>query len=362
MSGPRHYVPILKGKPAEFGALQNLDSDIREGLTPLVDLMPIPWDYDNDGPQKTLDEHIKDVGSKVATCWGTDRLAFVDVSLLADSGPTSEGSHPLTEVFKQGRAAGAKLVPVTGLSRDGSYQEAVKAAAVEDGRGICIRLTIEDFKSAEETKRSLDDLMGIVGTSPSQTDMVVDLGDIQPGQVNTSMLAALTVLKNLPFLSAWRSLTLAGTSFPKNLSGVKAGMSTIPRHEWALWQKVLLQSGVLPRVPSFGDYGVSSQEFVEMDPRIMDPSANIRYTIDSQWLIPKGGSLRKSVEGFAQYRDLSRELVRRPEFCGAAFSWGDRFISECAAGKAGTGNATTWRQVGTSHHLTFVVRQIASLP
>ena len=46
---------------------------------------------------------------------------------------------------------------------------------------------------------------------------------------------------------------------------------------------------------------------------------------------------------------------------GPEFSEGDRYISECAGGSAGTGNLTTWRKVGTNHHLEKVVRDISSL-
>ncbi|MEI7881504.1 MAG: hypothetical protein WCI95_11585 [bacterium] len=36
---------------------------------------------------------------------------------------------------------------------------------------------------------------------------------------------------------------------------------------------------------------------------------------------------------------------------GPKFSQGDKYIYDCATGTAGTGNLTTWRKVGTNHHL-----------
>jgi hypothetical protein len=83
-------------------------------------------------------------------------------------------------------------------------------------------------------------------------------------------------------------------------------------------------------------------------------SASIRYTTRDAWLILKGRNVRQY--GFDQYRELSRELVQRPEYNAAQYSWGDGFIKECADGRSGTGNATTWRKVGTNHHLTLVSR------
>lgn len=60
-------------------------------------------------------------------------------------------------------------------------------------------------------------------------------------------------------------------------------------------------------------------------------------------------------------RDLCRNLAERSEFAGAAFSWADDYIAKCAQHKVGPGNATTWRKVGTNHHLTLVSRQLSSV-
>ena len=66
-------------------------------------------------------------------------------------------------------------------------------------------------------------------------------------------------------------------------------------------------------------------------------------------------------EGAEQYRELCRVLVEQPEFAGADFTWGDRQISECAAGLGEPGSQTKWRGAGTSHHLRQVVEQISRL-
>ena len=48
-------------------------------------------------------------------------------------------------------------------------------------------------------------------------------------------------------------------------------------------------------------------------------------------------------------------------FCGADFSAGDEYIEGCAAGTMSTGSLTTWRWVGTNHHIEKVARDVASL-
>ncbi len=90
----------------------------------------------------------------------------------------------------------------------------------------------------------------------------------------------------------------------------------------------------------------------------MRPSASVRYTHDTYWLVPKGRNLREY--GFDQFHGVCRALVQRVEYAGPQFSWGDQYIDDCAAERVGPGNLTTWRKVGTSHHLAFVVRQLAT--
>lgn len=52
------YVPVLKGKDGEFGALEVADGTTRSGLLPLIDVPPVPWDSEKEKPRRTLDQHL----------------------------------------------------------------------------------------------------------------------------------------------------------------------------------------------------------------------------------------------------------------------------------------------------------------
>ena len=77
----RHYVPILKGREVEYGALQILQD--RTGLMPPSKVPPIPWDYEEERPAKTIDKHLEKVAQKiqrrrgvlVAPTWGSSSRA-----------------------------------------------------------------------------------------------------------------------------------------------------------------------------------------------------------------------------------------------------------------------------------------------
>jgi len=164
----------------------------------------------------------------------------------------------------------------------------------------------------------------------------------------------------LPYLGDWRSFTLAATALPENLAGYQPGINRRERTEWLAWIEFLQNPGGVERLPSFGDYGINNPTLNEVDPRLIRMSANLRYTAVTEWLLCKGRNVRNY--GFDQFNGLCQDLVQLPEYAGTAFSWGDTYIDRCARGVDGPGNATTWRKVGTSHHVALVNDQIANQP
>src|SRR5947207_11870660 len=71
-----HYVPILKGKEGEYQALSELTPTIKSKLTPLIEPIPIPYDFANEIPAKTVDEHLENFVSKIVLNWGLDPIFF----------------------------------------------------------------------------------------------------------------------------------------------------------------------------------------------------------------------------------------------------------------------------------------------
>jgi hypothetical protein len=356
-----HYVPILKGKAGEYQAIRDLDPGVKDRLTPLVEVPSIPWDYENDRPGKTVDEHVANVPGNIEKHWGVERTMFVDLLWIPSSEAMATGSHPLSYVFNEARTKGLQLIPVTGLSRDTLYQDAVRETVARDRRGVCIRLESSDFEELLDIDTTLEGFLNSLGVIPGDTDLIVDFKEISAGQASPLTIAIISIMRSLSDVGTWRSITLAASGFPMNLSNFDASSVTaVPRAEWSIWQSLALRRTKLPRLPTFGDYVISHPDMVEIDPRLMRMSAQLRYTTEADWLIFKGRNVRDY--GYEQFNDICRIVAARPEFSGEGFSWADAFIANCGAGYGGPGNATTWRRVGTNHHLTLVTRQIANFP
>ncbi len=359
MFGPDHYVPILKGREGEYGALGTLAPHTRRALTPLIEIPPIPWDYEQQRPAKTIDQHLKKVGQKIDQGWGPSGRLFVDLRWIPETDRMIDGTYPLTHVFQALRLRHVEAVPVVGLLHDDEHLQACRAIVAVDDRGVCLRVQREDFTEFGNISGTIENLLGRVGASPQNSDLLLDLGALTPDNRSLGVEAVIRLANQLPLLRDWRTFTVAATSFPQNLIGLPpSDFSLIPRQEWALWTSLARRADQIVRFPTFGDYAISHPEPAEVDPRVMRPSASVRYTCDAGWLIPKARNLRD--HGYKQFHQVSRALVQREEYAGRQFSWGDRYIDDCAVERVPTGNLTTWRKVGTSHHLAFSLYQLAN--
>jgi len=359
MAEHNHYVPILKGRQGEYTALAALSDSSRAGLTPLIEVPPIPWDFENEAPAKSIDDHLDPVAGNVTRHWGTDRGVFVDLGWIAEDS-TSDGAHPLAKVFTGLRELGAAAIPAMGLSCSADYLSSVRDVISEDGRGVLLRLEVEDLRSLPALGRELGQIRSFLGIDADQIDLLLDFKDFDAGQAPAIEMAASMSLAALPEPDAWRSLALAGGSFPLNLSGFQ-GEARVTRADWDVWRSLAINRGdELPRKPAFSDYAVQHPEPEEVDPRLMRMSAAARYATPTEWLIIKKKNVRD--HGFEQFHEIAADLISRAEYRGAEFSAADKAIEGCATKATGPGNATTWRRIATNHHLATVLDQIANLP
>jgi len=339
-----------------------LSAGTKDKITPLIEVPEMGWDFENKVEAKTLDKHLAPFAERVHKKWGNGPC-FVDLQLLKAEARLSEGTHPVDFVFDELRHYRCASVPVTGPERDGDYQQAVRRAASQDRRGVCLRLRLEQAaKDDDDVQRRVDGLLGSLAVQPDNTDFVLDLRapkNFDPLAGFSRLLQS--IIARIPYLAEWRTFTMIGTSFPSTMGALDRGPQEIVRREWLLYKHLAGALGkARRRLPTFGDYTITHPAVVLLDMRKVRPAASLRYTVDDAWYIIKGRNVRDY--GFEQYQDLCRVLISSGSFAGRMFSKGDAYIEDRANGKTkGPGNLMTWRQVGTNHHIVKVVEDIANL-
>lgn len=351
-----HYVPILKGKKGEFDALAVLPAADKPRVTPVVEIFTVPWDWGTDTPAKSLDDHLASGIDQIAGGWGPEQPLWLD-TLWLEPDAVAEGKPALERLFDLCRDRLIAL-PVGGPGRPASHTQSVTAVQEVDGRGVVLRLDPEDLGDPAALTSSVADWLQVVGVAPGEVDLLVDFSAITPALAASVQLAATAVLPTLPDIHAWRSLTLASGCFPPDLSNIRSqSVERLPRCDWTLWRAV--SGRTLPRVPAYADYAINHPELSDPDPRTIRPSATIRYAADDCWVVVKERWAQRY--GYDQFNSASATLMAQSEWRGDTHCTGCGFIAACAAGGP-TGNLTTWRKVGTVHHLRQTVEQLATLP
>lgn len=351
------YVPVLKWRQGEYQALMRLDEAHRRHVVPLIEVTPPEWDFEEGKAKKTLIQQLKPFARRLKAKWGK-QAAFLDTSLLNPADQMPDGVHPLTYLLDSARADGAQLTPVTGLERDPAHYNAVAAADLIDGLGIAVRCSLDEISDPDfsETFRSV---VGKVDVDIDDVDLIIDLAakNFEPLDDLVDLVSAL--LQSDPLYVQVRNTILIGTSFPRSMADVKPPSQVVHRMEWKLYKQLVtnLPEGFEP--PIFGDYAISSANIPGGDMRLLKPAASVRYTIEDAWLITKGSNVRDN--GFEQFRDRCGDVVNSGKAFPIGYSAGSDYVRGCHGKTEKTGNLSTWRWVGTNHHITKVVDDLASL-
>ncbi len=354
----KRYMPCLRWKQGEYQAIMHLSSRAKNLITPLIEIPEMGFDFETGKNSKSIDDHVSKFADRILKKWGKAGF-FLDMSLVDPTNRMADGSHPLSSVFADLRGRECSPIPVTGVHRDLEYQKSLQQIITKEKRGVCFRVTLEEAAGGS-LKTDLDKQLKGAKLSPKDCDLLLDLASPNYEPVDGFSKLIFEIIKSLPYLKEWRSFVLLGTSFPSTMAEVSHGQSVIPRSEWTLYKDLLKKLSVAKiRIPTFGDYTINHPSVSKIDMRFVKPFATIRYTIDDGWLIIKGNNIRDF--GYGQYKDHCSELMKSSYYFGDSFSQADDYISKCARGMAKNGNLSTWRWVGTNHHLEKLTQDISKL-
>lgn len=338
------YAPILKGKEGEFIALSKLPKNLKELLVPIVDIVQ--------EPNKTFEKHIQSTIGYFKK-WDQDKLLYVDGYMVQEYEQIFSGQHYMQYIFSEMYKDGFVLIPVISNITNPDYNTSVKKIIRKYKKGICIRMFRTEM---QDINLELDALLNYLEITPVDVDLILDLESVEEFTVDEIYSWSINKIAEIRQIPKYRSLVLSGSNFPINLIKLKADqIHIIQRKQWLAWQK-LCNSTDIERLPSYSDYTISHPQLSEYGEGIPNPSASIRYTHGSDYIIYRGKGTRQ--HHFDQFYYISESLLNSDDFEGVDHCAGDGFIYECGTLKKKPGSMRTWRWVGTIHHLTVVINQL----
>lgn len=357
----RHYIPILKGKQGELAALKRAFPEVRSAITPLLEV--VPWEADvesADFAEQTSAEVARTV-SRFSDAWTIPGARVLIDAQAAEVGENEAGQRPevpsvIASVIRGMRENNVAAEPVVHVADPDNLLQEV-AELVEPDGGAAIRITAEDLDDVVTPLRVMvDRTADRIGLRADQIDLILDFGAITDD--GATALATRLARFVLPLLADgdWRHFVLAAGAFPEMLGDVPAySIGELPRRDADMWKR--LQQLQLPRPLDYGDYAVTHPTMPAGGAFAAPPQ--LRYTLDEHWIAIKGR--RQDRRGHQQFYDICEQaLAHLGESASPAnSSWGDAYIDQAAKRTAaGPGNASTWRAIGTSHHLAYVVKRL----
>lgn len=356
------YMPILKWKQGEHGAVKALTAGQKAYVLPIAEIQDRLFDWKDSVYTKPWEDVLDATALKTRNAWGRSHEIAIDLSNKLPGLPSAAWDRLFSKLWTDGVQAVPVITPATELTQLNSLKSVSKAHG--KSRWM-LRYILDPGAVTLPTPAAVvawfSSNVGLLEQPHKQLDAVIDFGHVAGWDSAAVAPAIANIIEAVSALGAWRHLTLASGAFPKNLAGLAKGTHQIHRNDWALFQAVRPLSAKKGRAPLFGDYGVNHIDSFEGDPRLLRMSANIRYTDWQHWAVFKAGAVQ--VFGYDQYVDLCKVLTALPVFMGASFSPGDNNYELKATDPTATpGNATTWRRDATNHHIHVVLDQLAKLP
>ncbi|WP_367185015.1 beta family protein [Trebonia sp.] len=346
------YVPILKGRQGELAALAAIQPLTRQAILPVLEIVPGAVEEPERASQlRTL---ISRTAKRLET-WAGSRLLLDAAFLPPEAAPGDEfgalGNSVIAAIDQ-----GVDATPVVHLDDDPQVYRDAATLHGELHRGVALRLSTEDLdEDSEDIEDALTELLDTLHVERGEVDLILDLGAVNGDlSVRAGARLVVDVLRGLSTVDEWRNVIVVGGAFPSDLSAYEAWtLGEAPRYDATLYD-YLRQRRRLRRIPTFGDYAVTHPILSGLPYR---SAPHLRYCVADRWLVLKGRL--NDPRGHDQFFEICERIAAHPDFAGAALGNADARIANPR--RKGPGNASTWREVSTTHHLDFVVRRITTL-
>ncbi|MDR9836409.1 beta family protein [Herbaspirillum huttiense] len=355
------YVPFLKMKQNEIGAISAISQHHRNQLRPFFDI------------PKTKTESRPEIIARITTAkkQADKELSATEFYLdnydVDDSvdigGPSPYGS--LLNYFREHR-----VIPVIALNRHQLHNQAALAFAAKRDRKVLLRLTSEDMESYRLAQPQLMQLYkSIAEAGIAEIQLALDFRVIKD-KVETLASNAEMFLRAFRRDYVAHSVIVAGSSIPASVRDLlkTKDSAILDRREWELWEN-LRAGGRLPSSfgdVAFGDYGVVSPDYtdVEMNFAMLQNVAAPKafYTFEGKFFVVRGGAFKTHPDKYRQYYAIADLIASQSYFRDVSYSFGERYIYErtamASSRSSKPGSPGSWLKATLSSHFTYIVDEL----
>lgn len=345
------YTPIIRNRQSEVRAIQELKSEVKTYCTPLLDLAAPSKGADQASARAYVERNIRRMTKALK---GFERV-LVDSSELDSALRINGGRHPLLEAAHAIMDAGCLPIPVTGLHRDLNHMKAALRIKNNTENGLlCFRLDATDVATTSLSHGQLQRLLSDSSIASTEAILLVDLQSVYGGEVD-ALVTQVSRFITQAMKMRWAGLIVSGYGIPDRMTDAVSvrGQGYIPRIEQHVYQRVEKMHSIDNLW--FGDYTTLAPTHVELDwklvSKVMGPKAI--YALAESWFVVRGAPFSSHADGYGQYHDLAAEITALEEFSGPDYSFGDKYIHDCAIKAASTGSPGSWITACVNHHITL---------
>lgn len=349
------YIPFLKAKANEFGAIKSLSKERKQLVAPFFDL-PLKKDMD----AKVLKKTIETAARKFCLNMKGVPEYFVDDYDIPDS--ILIGGRPSYEYLAACMLAqDLNFNPVVGIDRTADRNSCVFTPAVTravNNRRIALRVSSDDLVSYNLVRADILHLIAMGNGIYDRWVLVIDnrvCTGVDPiaraAQIKAFCIAAAAD-------HAYEAIVITGSTLPPVAGDILSTNSEkhLARNEIAIYSNAI--AGLSGHKVLFGDYTIVSPDYSDsdIDPRNMlnVTAPKVVYSYEDKHYIVRGGGIKTHPRGFKQYNDIAATIVAK-SFFRRGNSEGDLYLVEKAAGLGSTVMPGSVLKPTINSHISFML-------
>jgi len=350
------YCPALRMKAGELEGVRQLAPDVADCVLPRF-IVPPKRERDETTPLLFDAGPMPDIASALSMSW-RDRSVMIDCTHTIDEYGRSRLEDWLPPMFARARKSGVQAIPVALLSDIGHVEAAAFRAAIATSGSINFAICVPtDDMVGSEFNDALKAALKRLGLSVQNCAVLADFGRSEFGDPAIVADIISGSLETLQECGPWKQIIFQGTHYPETNPAEDGNFEICPRNEWLAWRRAVNFDPSTAEYMIFGDYAA---DCAKMDFSKSSGAAairHVRYATAEHWRVQRAV---KQGSDAVRMRGVYKAIYDSADFAGSGFSAADAFIARAANDpNVKPGNAKTWRQLNTTHHITQVVSDIA---